>query len=180
MLVAARLDGGDIRRLAIEMNEDERLGSLAGLGFLFDDGTGERRIHVPALVFRIDEDGLGAEVSDGGGGGDEGQRRTEDFVTRTDAGQTESEMQRGGTGRDRDGMFRADDDGEIFFKRIEIRTRRSDPIGLEGFEDVFDFGGADVGRGKVDTGERHDVKRAKVQIGAELLCKGAKVDSNNT
>jgi hypothetical protein len=26
---------------------------------------------------------------------------------------------------------------------------------LEGFEDVFDFGGADVGRGEVDTGERH-------------------------
>jgi hypothetical protein len=51
---------------------------------------------------------------------------------------------------------------------------------LEGFQDVFDFSGTNVGRGKVDTGERHDVKRAKVQIGAELLCKGAKVDSNNT
>jgi hypothetical protein len=77
-------------------------------------------------------------------------------------------------------MFRADDDGEIFFKSIEIRTRRRDPIGLEGFQDVFDFSGTNVGRGKVDTRERHDVKRAKVQIGAELLCKGAKVDSNNT
>jgi hypothetical protein len=35
---------------------------------------------------------------------------------------------------------------------------------LEGFQDVFDFSGADVGRGKVDTGERHDVKRAKVRV----------------
>jgi hypothetical protein len=48
-------------------------------------------------------------------------------------------MQRGGARRDRDGMFRPDDDGEIFFKRIEIRARRRDPIGLEGFQDVFDF-----------------------------------------
>jgi hypothetical protein len=51
---------------------------------------------------------------------------------------------------------------------------------LEGFEDVFDFGRTDVGRREVDAGERHGVKRAKVQIGAELLCKSAKVDSNNT
>jgi len=45
---------------------------------------------------------------------------------------------------------------------------------------VFDFGAADVGRREVDSGERHKFKCAKVQIGAELLCKGAKVDSNNT
>ncbi len=49
-------------------------------------------------------------------------------------------MQRSRTGRDRDGMFRADEDREIFFEGIEIRTHRRDPIGLEGFEDVFDFG----------------------------------------
>jgi hypothetical protein len=51
---------------------------------------------------------------------------------------------------------------------------------LESFQDVFDFGGADVRRGEVNTGERHDVKRAKVQIGAGLLCKGANVDADTT
>jgi hypothetical protein len=60
-------------------------------------------------------------------------------------------MQRGGARRDRDGMFRPDDDGEIFFKRIEIRARRRDPIGLEGFQDVFDFSGTNVGRGEVNS-----------------------------
>lgn len=60
-------------------------------------------------------------------------------------------MQGGGAGRDGDGMFRADEDGEIFFEGVEIRTRRRDPIGLEGFEDVFDFGGADVGRREVNS-----------------------------
>jgi hypothetical protein len=64
-------------------------------------------------------------------------------------------MERRRARRDRDGVFRPDDAGKIFFKRIEIRARRRDPIGLEGFQDVFDFSGADVGRGKVDTGERH-------------------------
>ncbi len=60
-------------------------------------------------------------------------------------------MQGGGAGRNGDGMFRADDTREIFFERVEIRTRRRAPIGLEGFQDMFDFGGTDVRRGKVDT-----------------------------
>jgi hypothetical protein len=56
-----------------------------------------------------------------------------------------------------DGMFRTDNDGEIFFEGVEIRTRRRDPIGLESFEDVFDFGGPDVRRREVDTGKRHEI-----------------------
>jgi hypothetical protein len=42
-------------------------------------------------------------------------------------------MQGGGTGRDGDGMLRADKHREIFLERVEIRTRRRDPIGLESF-----------------------------------------------
>jgi hypothetical protein len=48
-------------------------------------------------------------------------------------------------------MFRAYNDGEIFFKGVEIRARRRDPIGLEGFQDVFDFSAPHVGRGKVNS-----------------------------
>jgi hypothetical protein len=89
-------------------------------------------------------------------------------------------MQGSGSGRDGDSMLRSHDLGKILFKCIEIWSGGSDPIGLESFQDVFDFRGADVGRREVKAGERHNVKRAKVQIGAELLCKGAKVDSDNT
>jgi hypothetical protein len=64
-------------------------------------------------------------------------------------------MQGRGAGGDGDGMFRADEHGEVLFERIEIRTRRRDPIGLEGFQDEFDFSAADVGRGEVKTRERH-------------------------
>ena len=39
---------------------------------------------------------------------------------------------------------------------------------------MFDFSGADVGRVEVDAGKRHEFKCAKVQIGAELLCKGTR------
>jgi hypothetical protein len=56
-------------------------------------------------------------------------------------------MQRSGTRGNRDGMFRTDEDGEIFFEGVEIRTRRRDPIGLEGFQDVFDFGTPHIWRG---------------------------------
>jgi hypothetical protein len=49
-------------------------------------------------------------------------------------------MERGGARRDGDGMLRADQLREIFLERVEIRTRRRDPIGLESFQDVFDFG----------------------------------------
>lgn len=146
MLVATGLDGGDVRRLAIEMDKDKRLGRLADLGFLFDDRAGERGIHVPAALFGIDEDGLGAEIGDGRGGRDEGQRGTQDFVARTDAGQAQREMQGGGAGRDGDGVLRADEPGEIFFKGVEIRSRRRDPIGLESFQDEFDFSAADIRR----------------------------------
>ena len=92
---------------------------------------------------------------DGGRRSDEGERGAEDFVARTDPGQTESEMERRRARGNGDGMFRTDEDGEIFFESVEIRTRRRDPIGLEGFQDVFDFGGADVRRGEVDAGKRH-------------------------
>jgi hypothetical protein len=46
-------------------------------------------------------------------------------------------------------MFRADECSEILLEGVEIRSRRSDPIGLEIFQDEFDFGTADVGRGEV-------------------------------
>ena len=48
-------------------------------------------------------------------------------------------------------MFRADEHGEILFKRVEIGTRRSNPIGLEGFEDEFNFCGTEVGGGEVES-----------------------------
>ena len=150
MPITAGLDGGDIRRLAVEVDEHQGLGLLAGLYLLLNDRAGERGIHVPALFFGIDEDGLGSEVGDGRGRCDEGERRTKYFIPGADSGETEGEMQGGGAGRNGDGMFRADDDGEIFFERVEIRTGRRDPIGLESFQDVFDFRGADIGRGEVD------------------------------
>jgi len=74
MFITAGLDGRDVRRLAIQVHEDERLGSFTSLGFLFDDGTRERGIDVPAKFFGIDEDGFGPEISNGGCGRDEGQR----------------------------------------------------------------------------------------------------------
>ena len=64
-------------------------------------------------------------------------------------------MERGGTGRYGNGMLRADEHGEILFEGIEIGASRSDPIGLEGFKDEFNFSTADVGRGEVKTRERH-------------------------
>jgi hypothetical protein len=48
-------------------------------------------------------------------------------------------------------MFRAYEYGEIFFERIEIRSRRRDPIGLESFQDEFNFCGTDVGRREVNS-----------------------------
>ena len=155
MLVATGLDGRDIGGLAIQVHKDEGLGGFAGLGFLFDDSTRERGIHVPAAFFGIDEDGLGPEISDGRGGRDEGQRRTQDFVARTDVCKTQREMQGGGAGRDSDGILGADELGEIFFKGVEIWSRRRDPIGLESFQDEFDFSAADIRRREVKARERH-------------------------
>ena len=76
-------------------------------------------------------------------------------IARPHAGETQREVQGRGAGRDGDGVLRADELGEIFLERVEIRSGRRDPIGLESFQDEFDFGAADVRRGEVDAGERH-------------------------
>jgi hypothetical protein len=52
-------------------------------------------------------------------------------------------------------MLRADELGEILLEGVEVRARRRDPIGLESFQDEFDFSTADVGRGEVKARERH-------------------------
>ena len=96
MLVAARLDGRDVRRLAIEVHEDQGLGLFAGFDLLLNGRTGERGIHIPALIFRIDEDGFGAEIGDGRGGSDESERRTKHFVAGAHAREPQGEMQRRG------------------------------------------------------------------------------------
>ena len=67
-------------------------------------------------------------------------------------------MQRGGARRDGDGMLRADELREILFERIEVRTSRRDPIGLEGFQDVFDFGGTDIRWRQVNSAGLHKSK----------------------
>ena len=60
-------------------------------------------------------------------------------------------MEGRGTRGNGDGMIRADECGEILFKRVEIWSRRCNPIGLEGFKDEFDFSTADVGRREVES-----------------------------
>ncbi len=52
-------------------------------------------------------------------------------------------------------MLRADERREIDFERVEIRSGRRDPIGFEGFEDVFNFGGAEIGRREVKSAWVH-------------------------
>ena len=92
MLVATRFDRGDVRGLAIKVHENERFGGLTRLGFLFDDRAGQRGIHVPADSLRVDEDGLGAKIGNGRGRGDESQRGAQDFVPRSNAGETQRKM----------------------------------------------------------------------------------------
>ena len=60
-------------------------------------------------------------------------------------------MEGRGTRGDGDGMIRADECSEILLEGVEIRSRRGNPIGLESFEDEFDFSTADVGRGLVNS-----------------------------
>jgi len=64
VLVAYGLDGIEIRRLAEEMDRDDRLGLCGDLRL--DLG----RIDVKVLV-NVDEDGFGAGLADRLGGGDE-------------------------------------------------------------------------------------------------------------
>jgi hypothetical protein len=51
------------------------------------------------------------------------------------------------------------------FKGIEIGPGRCDPIGLEGFQDEFNFSASDIRRREVKARERHEIKGEKVSGG---------------
>ncbi len=55
-------------------------------------------------------------------------------------------MQRGRAGRERDGVRRTDDRGELLLEEVETRSDRRDPVGLKRVEHMFDLGLTDVRR----------------------------------
>jgi hypothetical protein len=99
--------GGDgidfvhIRRLAVEADRHDGAGPGGDRDF---DLAG---VDIAGVRFDIDEDRRGAEQGDDFGGGDEGERGGDDFVTRLDIEGHQGNQQRLGTGSDRNAVLRS-------------------------------------------------------------------------
>ena len=94
-------------------------------------------IHVEGLGVDIDEDGDGADLGDGFGGGDEGVGHRDDRIPRADSGRHEGEAQGVGAGVDADAVFAVAKGGEFLFEAGHLGSA-DEHAGGHGFGDDGD------------------------------------------
>ena len=109
------------------------------------------RVHVPGLVFGVDEHGLAVLVGDGVHGGIERHVAAEHFVSaertfarlghavESFASKFCAEMECCGAGRECDGVLAADLLGGTPFDLVDVRADGTHPVGFVSLGDVLDF-----------------------------------------
>jgi hypothetical protein len=145
-------DGIDVGGLPVEVGENKgarcpTLRCLAGKELGDEGGVG-----IPTDFLGIDENGLGAELDNRGGGGDEGEGGADDLVAWLYAGEAEGKVEGGGAGGESDGVGGTDAPGEVALEGIDIGPDGRDPVTVEGFLDVGSLGRPDVGRREIEAG----------------------------
>ena len=105
------------------------------------------RIDVEGPRLDVDQNGPGIEIADDFGGGRERDRGRDDLVSRAQADGLERQVERGGTGIDRDRMANADRRGEFRLELTGPRTARQ-PAGANRVDDLRNFGLIRVGKGE--------------------------------
>jgi hypothetical protein len=79
-----------------------------------------RNIHGERVGVDVDQNGLGADVLHCGNRGNESERYRNDFITGTDAGREQGELQGAGSGVDADSMLHAAKRGEVFLEGFDL------------------------------------------------------------
>lgn len=125
----------------VEGDGDDGFWIFAGLGLAVEDGfLKEFGVHIPGMGLGVDENGGGAEIGDGMGGGTEGETLHADFITRAYATGKEGEVDGGCTGAEGDDSLVLTDKGfKVFLEAIDVGAEGYDPVGIEGFFDVLLF-----------------------------------------
>ena len=106
----------------------------------------ERGVEVPRGSLAVDEHRPRAQVPHDVGRRHEGERGDENVVAGPDTQHHEREVERGGTARQRGRRRHAEHLRELAFERVDVRTERRDPVGVERVEQQRALGCSDVGR----------------------------------
>jgi len=146
-------NGIHVGALAVQVHHDDRFGEPPLLCRGGERLRQELGIHVPRRPLAVDEDGTRAEVANGIDGSGEGQRADEDVVTGRDTEMQQRQMQRGGTGIQRQRRRAADRAREFILKRFDVRAERRDPVTRERVDDEIHLFAAHVRRRQVDARE---------------------------
>ncbi len=134
-------DDVELRALAVEVDHDDRFGSLAR------DGRFEQRgVEIPRRGLGVDEDRGRALVDDGVGRGGEGEAGADDLVATPDAEQLEREVNGGGATRERRGVWHLHPGREFALEGVDVRAEGRDPVRVEGLEKQVTLVGAHVRR----------------------------------
>ena len=143
-------DGADFvnpGRGSVEVHEYHQAHVRVNFESLFEGD----RVHVPGLVFGVDEHGLAVFVSDGVHGGVKRHVATEHFVSaertfarlghavESFASKFCAEMEGCGAGRECDGVLAADLLGGNPFDLVDVRADGAHPVGFVSLGDVLDF-----------------------------------------
>ena len=126
---------GDLDRVARPVDRDH------GLGALGDECLDRFRVHVEVVAVTADdvaEDGSGAAVADGVGGGDEGERWDDHLVARLDPRRDARKVERSGAAREGEHVLRAQVLGELLLERLCLRAG-AEPAGAERRGDGFEL-----------------------------------------
>lgn len=143
-------DGADFvnpGRGSVEVHEYHQAHVRVNFKSLFEGD----RVHVPGLVFGVDEHSLAVLVSDGVHGGVERHVAAEHLVSaertfarlghavESFASKFCAEMEGCGAGRECDGVLAADLLGGNPFDLVDVRADGAHPVGFVSFSDVLDF-----------------------------------------
>ena len=147
MLFADGADFVNAGRGSVEVHEYHQAYVRVNFKSLFEGD----RVHVPGLVFGVDEHSLAVLVGDGVHGGVERHVAAEHFVSaertfarlghavQSFAGKFCAEMEGCGAGRECHGILAADLLGGNPFDLVDVRADGAHPVGFVSFSDVLDF-----------------------------------------
>lgn len=147
VLFADGADFVDLARRSVQMNKHHQ--AHVGVNFegLFE-GDG---VHVPGVVFGVDEHGFAVFVGDGVHGGVEGHVAAEHLVAAETplarlwhavqgfACELGAKVERCGTGRECHSIHATDLLGSQALDLVDVRTHGAHPVGFVGFGNVLDF-----------------------------------------
>ena len=147
MLFADGTDFVDLARRSIQMNEDHQ----SDFGVNFESLFEGYRIHVPGIVFGVDEHGFAVLVGNGVHRCVEGHVAAEHLVAlqcasadlrhavQGFASELGAKVECRGTGRESDGVLAAHLLGSQAFNFVDVRTDGAHPVGFVCFGDILDF-----------------------------------------